>query len=102
MHNKGDAYIINCNVTGSDEGTSDKPMFSLLALFSENVFPKIEGLVGLGHKYEGFLPVSSDDNMIVLFQFCCECLIQKGWQWELQALQMPHMIIWIVQSSQPC
>jgi hypothetical protein len=27
---KGKAYLVNCNVTGSDEGTSTKPKFSLV------------------------------------------------------------------------
>ena len=37
--NKGDAYLIDCNMTGLDEGTSDKPKFSLMALFREKLFP---------------------------------------------------------------
>ena len=55
--NKGDAYLIDCNVTGLDEGTSDKPNFSLLALFRENVFPTVDKLVAPGGKYEGYEPI---------------------------------------------
>ena len=38
---KGDAYLVDCNVTGSDEGTSDNPKFSLLALLRDHVFHKV-------------------------------------------------------------
>jgi hypothetical protein len=51
---KGGAYLIDCNVTGSDEGTSTKPKFSLLALFRDQIFPKIEQLVARGGAYEGY------------------------------------------------
>ena len=33
IHQKGDVYLLDCNVTGSDEGTLDKPNFSLMSLF---------------------------------------------------------------------
>ena len=59
---KGDAYLIDCNVTGSDEGTSNNPKFSLLALFRDQVFPKIDELVRPGGAYEGYLPVFQGDN----------------------------------------
>jgi hypothetical protein len=59
---KGDAYLIDCNVTGSDKGTLNNPKFSLLALFCDQVFPKIGKLVGPGGAYEGYLPVFQGDN----------------------------------------
>jgi hypothetical protein len=59
---KGEAYLVDCNVTGSDEGTSTKPKFSLLALFQDQVFPKIEQLVAPGGVYEGYLPILQGDN----------------------------------------
>ena len=41
----GDVYLVDCNVTGSDTGTSDKPKFSLMSLFNDVIFPMIKGLV---------------------------------------------------------
>jgi hypothetical protein len=66
---KGDAYLIDCNVTGSDEGTSNNPKFSLLALFRDQVFPKIAELVGPSGAYTGYLPV---------FQLCQRLLRVEG------------------------
>lgn len=93
---KGDAYLVDCNVTGSDEGTSDKPKFALLALYRDHVFPEIARLTGPGGRYEGYLPVFQGDNagphidaafLAYVENFCRE----KGWRWEPQAPQMPHM-----------
>jgi hypothetical protein len=39
IREKGDVYMTDCNVTGSDAGTSDKPKFSLLDFFEHSVFP---------------------------------------------------------------
>jgi hypothetical protein len=92
---KGDAYLIDCNVTGSDEGTSNNPKFSLMALFHDQVFPKIGDLVGPGGAYHGYLPVFQGDNagphvdgtFRTFVKGICE---SKGWKWEPQAAQMPH------------
>jgi hypothetical protein len=93
---KGKAYLVDCNVTGSDEGTSTKPKFSLAALYQGQVFPKIEQLVGPGSAYKGYLPILQGDNagphMDKTFhssvkEFC----ESKTWKWEPQALQMPHL-----------
>ena len=59
---RGDAYLVDCNVTGSDEGTSNNPKFSLLALFRDQVFPKIVELVAPGGVYDCFLPILQGDN----------------------------------------
>jgi hypothetical protein len=93
---KGDAYLIDCNVTGSDEGTSTNPKFSLLALFRDQIFPKIEMLVGDGGEYEGYLPVFQGDNAgphtdATFHTFVKAFCDSKGWKWEPQAAQMPHL-----------
>ena len=62
LRRKGDVYLVDCNVTGSDEGTSDKPKFSLKRLLDDHMFPKIAELVGPGGKYDGYLPVIQGDN----------------------------------------
>ena len=93
---KGDAYLIDCNVTGSNEGTSTNPKFSLLALFRDQIFPKIELLVGDGGEYEGYLPVFQGDNAgphtdATFHTFVKAFCDSKGWKWEPQAAQMPHL-----------
>jgi Transposase len=92
---KGDAYLIDCNVTGSDDGTSNNPKFSLLALFRDQVFPKIGELVGPGGAYEGYLPVFQGDNAGphvdgTFHTFVKDFCESNGWKWEPQAAQMPH------------
>jgi len=51
---EGDPYLVDCNVTGSDGGSSDKPCFSLMVLFCDQVFPKIAELTGPDGNYEGY------------------------------------------------
>jgi hypothetical protein len=92
---KGDAYLIDCNVTGSDEGTSNNPKFSLLALFRDQIFPTIGELVGPGGAYEGYLPVFQGDNAGphvdgTFHTFVKDFCESNGWKWEPQAAQMPH------------
>jgi hypothetical protein len=84
---KGDAYLIDCNFTGSDEGTSDKPKFSLLALFRDQFFSKVDNLVGPGGPYEGYLPVFQGDNAgphtdAAFHSFVTEFCEAKTWKWE--------------------
>jgi hypothetical protein len=42
------------NVTGSVEGTSNKPKFALRSLFEKTVFPRISELVKPGGEYAGY------------------------------------------------
>lgn len=96
LREKGDAYLVDCNVTGSDEGTSDAPKFALKTLFRDHIFPKVMEMVGPGGKYEGYLPIFQGDNagphidkdyLNYVKDFCAK----KGWHWEPQAPQMPHL-----------
>ena len=93
---KGQPYLVDCNVTGSNEGDSDKPKFSLLSLFRDQIFPKIAQLVGAGGEYEGYLPVIQGDNAgphtdATFSKFVTDFCNEQGWKWEPQAPQMPHM-----------
>jgi hypothetical protein len=68
----------------------------LLPIFSDTIFPIVESLVGPGGKYEGYKPVFQGDNAgphidaayLAGIKGHCET---KGWYWEPQASQMPHM-----------
>ena len=93
---KGDIFWRDCAVTGSNEGSSDDPKFSLLLWFREIVFPAVEKLVGVSGKYEGFIPIFQGDNagphrdrpFLNFVESFCE---RKGWYWEPQGPQMPHI-----------
>jgi hypothetical protein len=96
VRRKGDAYLVDCCVTGSKVGTADDPKFPLLNLFRECIFPMIEMEVGPGGRYEGFIPIIQGDNAgphedgtykSFVQNFCTS----RGWHWEPQAAQMPHM-----------
>ena len=59
---KGDVYMVDVNVTGSDEGTSKNPKFSLLVVFRDIILPKLKALTMEGGDYEGFTPIIQGDN----------------------------------------
>ncbi len=95
IRNAGDAYMIDCNVTGTDEGTSDQPKFALLRLFMDHIFAKVHELVGPGGRFEGYLPMFQGDNAgphtdAAFFQAMVEYCNAQGWHWIPQAPQMPH------------
>jgi hypothetical protein len=96
VRRKGDVYLVDTTVTGSDEGTSDKPKFSLKSLFEDVIFPRICQLVGPGGEYEGYTPIIQGDQAgphedAKFRKFCDEYCKEKGFHWIPQAPQMPHM-----------
>jgi hypothetical protein len=91
----GDPYFVDCNVTGANEGCTDRPTFSLKKLFEEKVLPTISKYVEAGGLYEGYLPVIQGDNAgphsdAKFHKFVTDYCKEKGWMWEPQAPQMPH------------
>ena len=92
---KGDVYMCDTTVTGSDSGTSERPKFSLLACFMETIFPKVLRMVAEDGEYPGFSVVIQGDNagphqdsvFKTTVKTYCE---SKGWYWEPQAPQMPY------------
>jgi hypothetical protein len=87
---------VDCCVTGSKAGTADDPKFPLLNVFLNNIFPKVERLVRPGGEFDGYTPIFQGDNagphqdkayIKCVTEYCTE----KGWHWEPQAAQMPHM-----------
>jgi len=59
---KGDMTLTDCNVTGTDVGTPDKPKFSLRLLWEHCLFPSLDALVGIGGQCEGVIVVHQEDN----------------------------------------
>lgn len=93
---KGDRYLVDCAVTGTDPGTADNPKFPLVNVFKHYIFPKVQELVGPGGKYEGYTPIFQGDNAgphqeDAYLKYVTEYCDERGWHWEPQAPQMPHM-----------
>ena len=82
LRRKGESFLVDCCVTGSNEGTKKDPKCSLLLVFKETIFPAILNLVGPGKQYED----CHDSFTQFVTNFCAE----QGWTWQPQAPQMPH------------
>ena len=97
VRKKGDAYLVDCNVTGSSKGTEDNPKFPLKEVFQREVFPAVDDLVKEGGEYEGYLPIFRGDNAGPHKEktkggfdtFCAEYCEERGWRWEPQSAQSP-------------
>jgi hypothetical protein len=59
---RGDCLLTDCNVTGTDVGTPDKPKFALRALWEHGLLPSLDALVGPGGQCEGALAIHQEDN----------------------------------------
>jgi hypothetical protein len=59
---KGDCLLTDCNVTGTDIGTPDKPKFALKALWEYGLLPTLDALVGPGGQCEGAMVIHQEDN----------------------------------------
>jgi hypothetical protein len=59
---KGDCLLTDCNVTGTDIGTQDKPKFALRALWEYGLLPSFDALVAPGGQCEGALVIHQEDN----------------------------------------
>ena len=96
LREKGDIYFVDCSVTGSSEGTAKDPKFPLLEYFKHGVFPEIERLTKPGGKFSGYTPVIQGDNAgphtdAKFGNFVRNHCKDKGWLWEPQGPQMPHI-----------
>lgn len=96
LRKKGDVWFKDCSVTGSNEGTADDPKFPLLNLFRDIIFPQVVELTQPGATYEGYRVVFQGDNAgphndSKFKTFVQEYCKSKGWYWEPQGPQMPHV-----------
>jgi hypothetical protein len=62
MVKKGDMILTDCNVTGTDQGTPDKPKFSLRLLWEHCLLPSLDELVAVGGQCAGAMVVHQEDN----------------------------------------
>ena len=96
VRKNGEVFDVDCAVTGSTHGSLADPKCPLLPIFKETIFAMVEKLVGPGGKYEGYTPIFQGDNagphqdQVFLNGVKSHCN-SKGWHWEPQAAQMPHM-----------
>jgi len=95
VRRKGDSYLVDVTVSGSDDGCSSHPKFALLRLFVDVLFPMLELLVAPCGRFPGYTVVIQGDNAgpHVDATFSREVLrvcAPHGWHWEPQAPQMPH------------
>ncbi len=61
-HPKGVTYLVDCNVTGSNPGTSTVPCFPLKFLWEHSLMPAIKAMVAPGGPCEGAQVVYQEDN----------------------------------------
>ena len=61
-HHKGEPFLVDCNVTGSDVGTPADPKFALKYLWEYTPIPTIEALVAPGGPCEGATVIFQEDN----------------------------------------
>ena len=96
LRRKDDLYLVDCCVTGSNDGTSTDSKFSLGRLFRNGIRKRVKELVGVGGRFEGRIVVFQADSagphiektFVDEFDKMCE---EEGWYKENQAPQMPHM-----------
>ena len=96
LRKKGDLFKVDCSVTGSSYGTDSDPKFPLKPYFEKQIFPTVEELVKVGGDFEGYTPVFQGDNAgphtdAAYHKFVREYCREKGWLWEPQGPQMPHI-----------
>jgi hypothetical protein len=77
--------------------SKQQPTVLLLPVFFETIFPMVEGMVCQDGKYAGYTPIFEGDkagphqDSKLLNGVKGYCGEQKGWHWQPQAVQMPHM-----------
>jgi hypothetical protein len=59
---KGDCLLTDCNVTGTDVGTPDKPKFALRTLWEFGLLPSLDALVAPGGQCDGAQVIHQEDN----------------------------------------
>ena len=91
-HPKGVPYLVDCNVTGSNSGTSSIPCFPLKLLWEHSLMSAIKQLVGPGGPCEGAQVVYQEDNAgphteHAYTEWMRDEFSTLGWKLELQAPQ---------------
>ena len=91
-HKKGEPYLVDCNVTGMNAGTTTMPCFPLRSLWEHSLFPAIEAMVAPDGPCAGAQVIFQEDNAgphtnLAYTAWMQEAFAQHGWRIELQAPQ---------------
>ena len=91
-HKKGEPYLVDCNVTGMNAGTTTSPCFPLRSLWEHSLFPAIKALVAHDGPCAGAQVIFQEDNAgphtnHEYTAWMQEAFAQLGWKIELQAPQ---------------
>ena len=62
VRKKGQPFMVDTTMTGSECGTSDNPKFSLLKFFMEVVFPRLQEMTDTNGQFPGYHVVIQGDN----------------------------------------
>lgn len=73
--NKGECLLMDCNVTGTDTGTPDKPKFPLKPLWEHGLLPTLDALVAEGGLCAGAIVVHQEDNAGMLSYPLCPVMV---------------------------
>jgi hypothetical protein len=92
LHPKGEPYLLDCNVTGSNPGTPTTPCFPLKSLWEHSLIPSIEKMVAPGGPCEGALVILQEDNAGphtegIYHAWLTQAFATRQWRIELQAPQ---------------
>ena len=91
----GDPWLVDWCVTDSSCGTDSNTKFPLLYCFRETICTILSDLVGVGGKYEGYMPIIQGYNAgphedAEFKKFVRGNCGSKGWYWEPQDPEIPY------------
>jgi hypothetical protein len=94
-HKRGEPYLVDCNVTGSDPGTPTDPKFPLQRLWEHTLIDSIADLVKPGGPCEGAQVIFQEDNAGphqegTYREWMLQEFAARKWMVELQAPQGPY------------
>ncbi len=91
-HKKGGPYLLDCNVTGMNAGTTTTSCFPLRTLWEHSLFPAIKAMLAPDGPCAGAQVIFQEDNAgpHTNYEYTAwmqEAFAQHGWRIELQAPQ---------------
>ncbi len=94
-HKLGDFVLVDCNVTGSDNGTPSDPKFALRTFWETIILPAYDALTAPGDPAESAVVVHQEDNAAPhqegeFHAWLIDEFATRGWRLELQAPQGPY------------
>ena len=96
LRRAGDVYMVDCNITGSNSGTSRAPKFALLDVFRDHIFRDVSDCVRPGGDFDGYTPVYQGDHASphedrAFLDWVTKACADTGSHWMPQAPRHPHL-----------